>query len=55
MLDKTASENNYFLEEYAGKAITLVALYGKEKPDIRDLAKKVADYLDRGPAKKQNK
>jgi hypothetical protein len=55
MLDKAASEKNYFLEEYTGNAIVMVAAYGKEKPDIRDLAKKVADYLDEHPAKKQNK
>jgi len=55
MLDKAASEKNYFLEEYTGEAIVMVAAYGKEKPDVRDLAKKVADYLDRSHAKEQSK
>ena len=55
MLDKAASEKNYFLEEYTGNAIVMVAAYGKEKPDIRELVRKVADYLDEDPAKKQSK
>ena len=55
MLDKTASEKNYFLEDYTGVAIVMVAAYGKEKPDIRDLAKMVAGYLDRGQTKEQSK
>jgi hypothetical protein len=55
MLDKAASEKNYFLEEYTGEAIVMVAAYGKEKPDIRDLAKKVSDYLDRGQTKERSK
>jgi len=46
MLDKTASENNYFLEEFSGKAIVMVAAYGRREPDIRVLAKTVVDYLD---------
>jgi hypothetical protein len=46
MLDKTGSEKRYFLEEFSAKQITLVATYGNEKPDIRTLTKKVADYLD---------
>ena len=55
MLDKSASEKHYFLEEYTAEAIVMVVVYGKEKPDIRDLAKKVADYLDRGHAKQQSR
>ncbi len=55
MLDKAASEKNYFLEEYTRNAIVMVAAYGKEKPDIRDLTKKVADYLDRDQTKEQSK
>lgn len=55
MLNKAASEKNYFLEEFTDKSIVMVAVYGKEKPDIRDLAKKVADYLDSGQAKEQSK
>lgn len=51
MLNKAASEKNYFLEEFTDKSIVMVAVYGKEKPDIRDLAKRVADYLDGGQAK----
>lgn len=48
MLDKTASEKHYFLEEFSAKAILMVATYGNEKPDIRTLTKVVADYLDKG-------
>jgi hypothetical protein len=47
MLDKTASEKRYFLEEFSTKAILMVATYGNEKPDIRTLTKVVADYLDK--------
>lgn len=47
MLDKAVSENNYFLEEFSGKANVMVAAYGRREPDIRDLAKTVVDYLDR--------
>jgi hypothetical protein len=54
MLDKAAPEKNWFLEEYSERDIVMVAAYGKEKPDIRDLAKKVVDYLDRNPAKMQS-
>jgi hypothetical protein len=55
MLDKAPSEKYYFLEEYTGEAIVMVAAYGRGKPDIRDLAKKVADYLDRGQTKEKSK
>jgi hypothetical protein len=47
MLDKTASEKRYFLEEFSAGQITMVATYGNEKPDIRTLTKVVADYLDK--------
>jgi hypothetical protein len=47
MLDKTASEKHYFLEEFSAGKITMVATYGNEKPDIRTLTKVVADYLDK--------
>jgi hypothetical protein len=55
MLDKGALERNYFLEENTGEAIVMVAKYGKEKPEIRDLAKTVADYLDRGYTTERSK
>jgi len=55
MLDKGALEINYFLEENMGEAIVMVAKYGKEKPEIRDLAKTVADYLDRGYTTERSK
>ena len=47
MLDKAISEKNYFLEEFAGKAIVMVASHGGREPDIRVLAKTVVNYLDR--------
>ncbi len=48
MLDKSAYEKHYFLEEFSANAILMVATYGNEKPDIRTLTKVVADYLDKG-------
>jgi len=51
MLDKAISEKNYFLEEFAGKAIVMVASHGGREPDIRVLAKTVVNYLDRGPVR----
>ncbi len=47
LLDKAVSDKNYFLEEYTDTAIIMVAEYGNEKPDIRDLANEVAAYLDK--------
>jgi len=48
MLNKAAIEKHYFLEEYSrtNGGVTMLATYGKEKPDIRVLTRTVVSYLD---------
>ena len=45
-LDKSASEKNYFLEEFSEKAISIAEVYGHAMPGIRSVVTDAISYLD---------
>jgi hypothetical protein len=51
-LDKSASEKNYFLEEFSEKAISIAEVYGNAMPGIRSVVADAISYLD-GKKEKQ--
>lgn len=47
-LNKGRREHNYFLEEVdAAGSWRMVAAYGRELPPLREIVKRVVEYLDK--------